>query len=323
MATDKLDTRSFAEQYGFAWETVKQSQDLIDLFRLAAEQEMEGPLFLAKLKNTPWWSKSSGPWKAAFKQEFTGDTTWEEFTLPNAEKAVVKAATNLGVGLNAAQKTALARLSVYSGWSEDDLTNALVRGSGADGISKADTAGITGADRGVRNFQGLTGSPADYKGQAANVYTNLKNTAENNGVDQTDAWYRSQVTKILDPNDTYTEYDSYNYLAKQAQEFYPTLADQVGVKGQNFVTVRDAAAPYIAHIARGLGIADPNTISLTDDLFRKAIIGGKDAKGGPAPMSLYDLDNAIRQDKRWAGSAEGQDVYGRFNDFLSSQFGVM
>lgn len=321
MATDKLDTRSFAEQYGFAWQTVNQSDDLIDLFKRAAEQEMEGPRFLAELKKTNWWSKSSEPWKAAFKLEFTGDKTWVKKTLPDAEQAVLKAATNLGVGLNKTQKTALARLSVYNGWSADDLTNALVRGSSDSGITTEDMAGVKGSG-GVKNFKGLTGSPADYKGQAETTYLALKNAAENNGVGQSEAWYRAQVTKILDPNDTYTEQDSYQYLTEQAQHFFPTLTDQVGIKGQSFVTVRDAAAPYLAHIAQGLGIADPSTISLKDDLFKKAVIGGKDAKGNPAPMSLYDLDVAIRQDKRWASSSEGQAVNNRFADYVSSEFGI-
>jgi len=321
MATDTFDAKAFAEQYGFAWQTVKQSDDLTNLFADATNKELAAPAFLAALKQTDWWSKSSGPWKAAFKLEFTGDKTWIKKTLPDAEQAVLTAATNLGVSLNNTQKTALARLSVYNGWSTADLTNALVRGSGDNGITTEDMAGVKGSG-GVKNFKGLDGKVDKPRGQYLLTFNALKDIAEKNGVGQSKEWYNAETLKILDPNDTFTEQDSYDYLTRQAKHFFPALADQVGIQGQNYVTVRDAAQPYITHIAQGLGIADPSTITLKDDLFKKALLGGKDAKGNPAPMSLYDLDVAIRQDKRWASSSEGQAVNNRFADYVSSEFGI-
>ena len=306
---DPLNLRKLGEQYGFAREMIASDDSLTELFKWAAEQGPGLPdnAFLAKLKATPWWTKSSASYRSAYKAEFFGDETWELEIMPRARTRITNAAAKTGVSITAQQLNRLARLAEYGGWSDEELTSALVTGSD-----------ITG--EGIKNFKGLSERSGDLRGDALQTYNTLKNYAEDSGVRYSDQWYRNKSMALLDPNSGVNPTDIFTEIGEKAKSKYPALANDLGMQNGNFVTVRSAANPYIETIANTLEL-DASEIKLNDPLLNSALKNmGADGKQTLTP--LWKVEEDAIADERWQATSAGRRANANLYTLISSTFGV-
>jgi hypothetical protein len=299
---DRLSMAKLSNMYGFASEVINSDPELRRLFTWASEQgpDLPGEAFLARLYKTRWWSKSSEPFRAAYKLEYAPDETWEQVTLPRATTAVKLAADNIGVTLEEGQARKIARKSIYGGWTEDELTSYLVSGG--------------------EKFKGLAGQRGDLYGAALETYESIRDAAENSGLSFNEKWYRTQATRVLDPLDETSNTDVYQLIAKQAQSLYPALADQIGIFGDRFVTAREAASSYISTLAQAFEL-DENEIDLRDPLLAKAL-KNVDDKGKPALMPLWQLQREAVADSRWQNTSAATAAYQSMSSLIAETFGV-
>lgn len=298
-----LSPEEMAAQYGYAWAKIQGEPDLIEVFEWAAKQgpNLTQDGFNAKLRATDWWQSSSDTWRTVYVQEHSNDQTWSERILPDAAQKVRTAAGSLGVALTDAQVNVLATQSLYGGWSPERLTSELVRGN----------AGSAGLPKNL----------GDLQDDALTTYRWLQDLAKQNGVSFNQNWFRSQVSRILDPLDEWSTSDVSELVFQKAKEKFPTLVDEIGQfgktpQGQPIVTnVRDALSPYLIRIAEGLDLS-VDEVSLDDPLIEKTLT--TDGK-----MSMWDLQQAIRQDDRWFNTAEAVSTFDSMASNLAAKMGVV
>lgn len=303
---DRLSMPRLAEMYGFASETIGSNKELTELFQWAAQQGPDLPdsAFLARLKKTNWWQKSSKTWRQTYAIEYGGDATWEEDIFPRRITQVKLTADNLGVAINDEQVRRIARQSLYNGWDSEELQSALTGG----------TEGFGGLEQQLRAGRDLFGA-------ALTTYESLKRAAEDSGLRYSDTWYRAQASRLLDPQDATTTTDVYQLIQERARSMYPALADQIGMSGETFVTVRDAARPYIETLAQTLEL-DPETIGLNDPLLARAL-KNVDSNNNAALMPLWKLEEEAIADDRWKDTQNGRAAYNNIADLIAETFGIV
>jgi len=330
----KLDKKQLAAQYGFAWELIGTEPDLVELFEKAVAggwtdpSGNPSPRFYTALYDTPWYKNSADRWKQAFTRENGNDATWEKRLIPTGRDAVLAAAATLGVEITAEQAAGIAKLGMYAGWmslddpsnfKQDKLQAILINGTkGQKNFQGIDTTPIA-------QFVGLRGPGAFDDGEALNVYTGLEKFARDNGITIGKENLRKWSTQLLDPNWQGNPDDIYNIMTERAKGNYPSLANQLGswttADGKTrHTTVRDAADSYIQVMANSLGL-DPEGIDINDPFLSK-VLQYKDPAGKDMAMSLYQVKQEARMDKRWLDSdeadEEGADMYRSF----ASAFGM-
>jgi len=306
---DPLNLGKLGEDYGFARDMIASDDSLIKLFKWAASQGANLPdnAFLARLKNTSWWTKSSQSYRSAYKAEFFGDTTWSDEIMPRARTRIAAAAAAIGVSVTPEQQNRLARLAEYGGWSDEELTSALVTGSDMTG-------------EGIKNFKGLSERSGDLRGNAKLAYDTLQTYAEDSGVRYTDEWYRMKALQILNPNSGVNPNDIYMEIGEKAKSKYPALANEIGWQGTSFVTVRSAASPYIQTIADTLEL-DASEINLNDRLLSSAL-RQTDSANKHTLTPLWKVEEDAIADERWQATSAGRRANGNLAALISSTFGV-
>lgn len=304
-AVDTLSMAKLGEMYGFARDAIRNSPELVELFQWAAKQGPDLPdeAFLTRLRGTDWWRKSNASWKKAYRAEYGGDTTWETEIFPDAVRKVTNLAARIGVDISEANIKNVARQSLYNGWDDEDLQSALVSG----------TKGFGGLTTQLREGEDLYGA-------ALRTYESLRIANEDSNSGYSPAWLKTQASRILDPNDAVDEAAVLEQIAAKAKTKYPSLADQIGIRGDQFVTVRDAASPYINTLAEVFEL-DPRTINLNDRLLSQAL-RDTDDKGNQVLMPLWKLEEAAIADDRWLNTSAGKQTYDGIANLISETFGV-
>lgn len=117
----------------------------------------------------------------------------------------------------------------------------------------------------------------------------LKNTAAQYAVPVSDATLNQWANQIATGAATLDGFNSYTQA--QAKSMFPGLAAAI----DSGITVKQYVEPYVQTAAQELGI-NPNSISLTDPKWQRAITNVDPKTGQPAAMSLYDWTKTLRTD---------------------------
>ena len=105
-------------------------------------------------------------------------------------------------------------------------------------------------------------------------------------------------------------------LARLAQSKYVALAERI--KGGE--TVREIADPYIQSMTKLLEINGQN-VTLNDPLIQKAL-QSRDPKGQPTTQTLYEFEQVLRNDARWARTKNAQDQMSSTANEVLKTFGL-
>lgn len=289
----KAQERWLSEQYRnlgpMVANLVQSDPELARLFRRAVDEEWDAKTFDYELRNnTEWWDSKSAPWRKAFELEYaSGDKEWKR-QLGLAEDEISKMASEYGITLTKEDKAKLARQYYYQGWNE---TPALMQERFSKLASKAPESERT-------QFNSV-----EQLASELNAY------ARDFGISYGDEWIRMTAIKLMNPNSGLNMNQVMQQMASAAESKYPAFKGKLGYgssgDGETVTTLRDAAGDYVGLAAQLLEVQSKD-IDLSDGLFRKAFNSGEGEQ--PKMMSLYEFENEVRNDPRWAKTKNAEDA---------------
>lgn len=266
VAQPKLEAPELAERYGMSYAFFKSQPELMKLLKEATSKQLDEKRFAARLKNTKWWRTNSKTARE-FQVLSKTDPATAKAQISAQRVMLQQAAVKMGAILTNKQLDKAAKDSVAYGWNEAQLQNFL--GSYIKFTENHSLLGMAGT--------------------AAKEITSM---AYDNGVrlsEQAVKNYAQYVVKGLS-----SMQDVQNLIKSQAEGAYPAFAEQIAAGA----SVRDVAEPYVQMMAAELNL--PDTDIDMDDPKIKAALGRRDKEGKPAPVSLTDFQQQLRDDPRWA-----------------------
>lgn len=280
VAQPKLDAPELAERYGMSYAFFKSQPELMKLLKSATAEQWTDDRFAGAVKNTKWWRENSKTVRE-FQVLSKTDPATARAQLSAQRVMLQQAAVKMGAILSAKQLDKAARDSLAYGWNEAQVQSFL--GSYIK-FTKDHTLG------------GMAGTAAkEITGMAYANGVRLSEQAVKN--------YAQYVVKGVS-----SMQDVENQVKAQALGAYPAFADQINAGA----SMRDVAQPYIQMMASELGLPDTDIDMFSPKI--KQAMGRRDAKGAPAPLSLTDFQQLLRDDPRWkkqTGTANQAMMIGR------------
>lgn len=290
---DVLSDRVIAQEYGYAWRTIKANPELLTLFRRAtnaSEGVWAKERFIAELQNTEWYTDNNEWYRRAFEQETAGGADWEE-QMQTARDAVQRAASAMGAPVPEDQLDDLARDYLYNGWYDKSR----------EGMFQSYMTETFGLDTGA--------------GEAGNLADKYREIAQANGMQYSDGWYESAARSIAMGLSTPEDWE--RQIRQDAASSFPVYREQIEA-GMN---VADLASGYINTMAQTLEV-DPSTINLRDTHIRAAL-GGVDEQGNPKAMGMWDFEKSLRNDPRWGYTKNARSEGSQYVSSLLKNFGII
>lgn len=271
---DKLSKQELESEYGYTAALIKSSGELSKLFQNAYDGQWTAQRFQAALKNTGWYQNHADTWRQTEALRLQDKQTYNS-NVAQTTTHLRNIATQIGARLGAAQSITLATQYYRAGYTDEQMQQALRQY-------------IT------PNAQGVTGGAA---GQSANK---LRALAEANGVSMNDSWYTSAASAVGSGLGDQASYE--DFIRKTAASQYAPYAKQI-MAGTN---VKDIASAYTNQMASTLEM-NPMDVKLTDPTIQKAL-KGIDKEGNPSVQSLWDFDQQLKADPRWAKTKNAMDA---------------
>lgn len=188
-------------------------------------------------------------------------------TINQARQVVAQQAQAEGVQLSRKQVRGLAVDYITKSWNQQALANKIGT---------------------FYNGEPVSGQAAQYQDQLNQLYTEYGLPLNQDRMD-------NRVQRLLSGQVTM---DAYVHNVQQtAKSLYPSIAAQL----DGGMTVKEIADPYIQTMANLLEV-DPNTLSLSTPLIRKALQGTVTVQNGKSTASstpLWQFEQQVRQDPRW------------------------
>lgn len=274
---DTFTVEDAMAEYGYTVAVINADSDLKELFTLATQEEWSAARFEAKVMD---WARNAGLETAtalkSWKLEQEGGEPWQR-AMEMAQGQLTKKAVELGIpvgdlDLDTAEGQAMVRDWMYGGY-QNRTDDAIVTFLAPGGI------------------EGVTGVTADTE-------DSLRQLALANGVTMSDSWY-SQVSESIargqsDINLWQEE------IRTQAASRFPVYADKIKAG----VNVRELANPFLQSMER---ILERTNVDLNDPWIVKAL-GGRDEKGNPVAMNLYDFETDLRKSPEWTNTTNGKNT---------------
>jgi hypothetical protein len=265
--------------YGYVADLANSVPDIKRILNEAIKQNWDVQHFQDALRGTSWWKHNSDQAKKMIALSKADPAEYAQQA--NASRRHVDQISRaMGVKLTDKQARALATTNLFQNFDDASLQ----------------------AQIGAM----FTTVPGGVGGTSVQLDQEIRATAASYGVPVTQAWVNGQIKIALNAG-TGIE-GATESLQKMAASLYPTLAKEISA-GK---TVADIAQPYVAQMANTLEI-DPGSITLQDPTITKALHGQLPQVGAPAapakpgtaaappagPSTLYDFQNALRNDPRW------------------------
>lgn len=269
----KLSSTELAEQYGLSYAFFASQPELMKLLKAAVAGGWTGGKFTAELKNTAWWKDNSATARQAQIEAKTDPATYRA-NLAAATIQARDAAVQAGAILTSAQLSTLATHIVNLGWNDEQIANFL------GGYIKFSGDHVLG-------------------GQAGTAANQITQFAYDNGIKLSDGVIKNYAAYVVKGLTTVENVQA--QLRQQAAGAYPGFAEQI----QGGASVQDIAQPYIQTMAQELDVP-PDSITLFNPKI-KAALNNADDKGQPAPLSLTDFRDQIRQDPAWGKTSDAID----------------
>ena len=301
-ANKNLSLDELAQTYGFAASFFNADWELKNLIQQAVANQWSVPKFQASFMATGWYRTHAAAGRQWADQVYRDPATAERSIQQQMAK-LGQQASQQGITIDPARLRMLATDSLMFGLSDIENNQALAAEFKYKGPGSSQCTAATNEDqiRKAVNDYGLTISD-DTIGQWDQKMLSGQFTMDN-------------VTGLLQ-NMAMSKYPGLNSYLSQG------------------MTVRDVAEPYIQSYSSILEQA-PNAIQLTDPLIQRALQGtnqnppaasgksglqvkaqttgltpvGSSSSAAPPsqPQSLYDFENALRQDPRWLNTKNAHD----------------
>ena len=269
----KLTPEELAASYGWAHGFLTSNPELKKLFSKAVDETWTQDKFQAELRDTKWWKETSDTRRQAQVTQKTDPATWNA-QLSAAVIQVRQLAAEIGAAVPESKINGIAKNMLETGMQEDQLRYAL---GGYVTFTKDGTL----------------------RGEAAMHEYTIKEYAYNMGIKLTDQAVKNQAQQVVRKVATTQDFEA--QVRENAKSMFPSYADAIDAG----VTVKDIASPYIQMMADELEISD-HSIDVTTPIIKNAL-NRLDAKGKPAGVNLYDFQQELRSDPRWAQTDKAKD----------------
>jgi hypothetical protein len=262
------------------------------------DQAVSGNWTVSKFQNavedSTWYKTHSDTARAIIAEQSNDPATYKQ-NVAKVRQTVDKLAQQLGIPLGDSRLQNIASYALLTGHDGDQqwLTDQLFYGR--DWSKVTDIGQLNG-------------------GMAATA-SQLEQMATDYGFQ----WTAPQIAKfsqsILDGQTTIDTYKA--DLVQWAKSAFPSLAKSIDA-GQ---TVADAASPYVQSMSQLLEV-DPSTLNIFTPSIRKALQGYTDPKTKErATTPLWQFEDQIRQDPRWAVTQNARDTVSSALVQLGATFG--
>lgn len=281
--TPKLTPEELAASYGWAYGFLNSNSELKKLFSKAVGDQWTPEKFQAALRDTKWFKTTSDTRREAQVTKKTDPATWN--AMMDAQKIKIRQlAGEIGAAIPEAKLNKITSQSLETGMDEDQLRYAL---GGYVDFTKKGTL----------------------RGEAAMHEYTIKEYAYNMGVRLSDQAIKNQAQRVVRKIATTQDFES--EVRETAKTMFPAYSAQIDAGS----SLRDIAGPYIQMMSKELQLPD-GSIDVMDPLIKSAL-NGLDAKGKPGGKSLTDFQSQLRNDQRWAGTADAQ------NKVMNAGYGVL
>lgn len=263
----RLGLDELASQYGYAAAFFNQNAELQSLIQQAVAGQWTPDKFRASFMNTQWYRSGT----EASRQ-------WSELSARDPAEAtrrvharaleLMRQANEMGITLSSERLYKIAGDTLVWGYTDLQTKDVLAQ-------------------------EWVYVSGGGTQGQAASLETQVRQLADDYGINVSDAQMRDWVGGALQGR--YTEDHLRDFVKDMSRSKYAGLG---GYLDAGF-TVKQVAAPYLTSYATILE-TNPEAVSLGDPLVQKALQGlpSKDT-GLPAATSLYDFERQLKKDPRW------------------------
>jgi murein DD-endopeptidase MepM/ murein hydrolase activator NlpD len=277
-----------AAEFGYTVGFFNINPELKGLLAKATKENWTSARFVAALQNTKWF-RTTGESMRKYQALKASDPKTLAQQTATAQAHVLTLSGQMGAVLSGSMATKLAPQAIQMGWSDDQLKNVL--------------AGMLTVNHGM------------YTAQAGEFQNQFQNIISDYGLTVSDASMGKWIKEaVLGKNSAENVTDYAKYLAASK---YVALADRI--KGGE--TVRQIADPYVQSYGKILE-SNPENIKLSDPLIQRAL-QSKDANGKPSTQTLYDFENTLRNDPRWAKTNNARDLMTSTAHSILSDLGLV
>lgn len=269
----RLDAHELAETYGMSYAFFKSQPELWKMLNSAVEGQWTGDKFQAEIKNSAWWKKNSSSARQAQVLSKTDPATYKA-SMEAARVSARQLAVKSGAILSQRNVDLLARNMIHLDWNESQVMNFLGQyiKFGANHV-------IGGA-----------------AGQAA---SQIRKEAYGLGVAVTDQSILNNAAYAVRGLTSMEQITG--SMRQQAAGLYPAYADQIAA-GAN---MQDLARPYAQVLAQELQLPETDIDVFSPKI--KAALNRMGPDGKPAPMSLTEFTQFVRNDPAWQRTPQAAD----------------
>lgn len=297
---NEAEQKELQSKYNFAYSLIVTNPDLRRIFIEAVTSGMEVEAFDAAIRGSSWYSAYDNNKREYLVAKTKGGADWTRIQKTASDSIKNSAVKSLGREL-----------------TQEELNIATDEFLMSFGTTKIDPTILS-------NFVGKRFAPngaLTYGGSAATNGVALNTYAKSMGFKISGSELSNYVSKIAAGEDTIDNIQS-NVL-KNAINLYPQYADRFN----SGATFDDVMYPYIKTMEQlGFDVSNLDTQKdgtadiFVDDLLQKAAFA-VDAKGNPAPMSVYNFRSAALKDKRWQYTDNAYEKYASVAKDVISSFG--
>lgn len=286
-----LDSDELAEQYGFASAFLNSIPELKKLFQDAVSGGWAKEKFIAKLRDTNWFKKTSAD-ERKYLLEISADPKSAQQRWDNMNAKVRQIANKLGVVENDfiwGKIHEATRGMIYNGWDESQVRYFMGQ--------------YVGLDPNIR------------EGEAGESWDQLKQYSYAMGVELSNDWYQARVQNMVRGIATAQDYKS--EIAQLAKAQFPQWSQQID-GGQ---TVTDLAQPYMQSMSQILELPG-GSINLFDNTIKKALSYTNPSNLEKGAKPLWQFENELRSDPRWKQTKNAQDSLMQVGHKILADFGL-
>lgn len=279
-------------RYGFVGQMAKSVPEINNILQQAMREQWTTDRFLMTVANTNWW-KTNGQAVREWQVLEATDPQTARDRKGHITGDLYARASKMGISLTPQQAEQAFYFTQFSGgMSEENINNYLAR---------------TYFDP-YQDWNQL-------HGQAAEIAQQISDTGWAYGWRDFDHYddSRRMLKGILSGEDSAEGFGI--KMRAYAKAMYPGFANEI----EGGMTVRDIAAPYIDRQAELLETSKTG-IDLKDPLLNKAL-QARGADGAPAPMAIWQYEQQVRQDPRWAKTNNAKDSMAQFLGKLGKDWG--
>lgn len=274
---------STASDYGYSLAFFNSDPELQRLLSDATQGNWDTNRFVAALRNTNWFV-SHGEAVRKYTALKSGDPATLSQMRDQMNAHMANLATQVGGDFTSDQL----EQALMFGWSDDQIKRVLLSQLHQEG--------------------------GRFAGQAGTFQAQIAQMVNDYGVDVSDDqignWVKGSMTGVSTPEAIKQT------LAALASSKYVAFADRL----KSGETMRQIADPYVQSMSKILEL-NPESVSLRDNTIQQAL-QSKDKDGKPAAQSVWEFEQGLRRDPRWAKTQNAQDAMSQTANKILSTFGL-